>query len=376
VVTESFKLLIVAAARPNFMKVAPLIRAMDQHGLRYVLVHTGQHYDDEMSGIFFRDLGLPAPDYNLGVGSGSHAEQTAHTMLAFEPVCSRENPDAIVVVGDVNATLACALVGRKLNIPIAHVEAGLRSGDMSMPEEVNRIVTDAISDWLFATEEAALVNLSSEGRSSRAYLVGHTMIDNLLQQVVALDMVDRNKLVSEGIVKRLRRYAIVTVHRPSNVDSPEALRELMAILQAVRELLSVVFVMHPRTARNIARLQVELPVAIETVNPMGYREFLNLWRSACVVLTDSGGLQEETTALGVPCLTLRDTTERPVTVSQGTNTVVGRDKARIVAEVQAILAGSGKSARGPKIWDGKASERIVNLLRDQLGQIGVQPRAL
>jgi UDP-N-acetylglucosamine 2-epimerase (non-hydrolysing) len=364
---KTIKLMVVAAARPNFMKVAPLIRAIEQQSdVEYVLVHTGQHYDHAMSGVFFQDLGIPVPHYNLGVGSGSHSEQTARTMLAFEPVCLQESPHVVMVVGDVNATLACSLVARKLNISVAHVEAGLRSGDMTMPEEVNRIVVDSISDWLFATEESALLNLRSAGLLAKAHLVGHTMIDNLLHQVAVLNSQDRSELLSESIVNRLKRYGVVTVHRSSNVDSPEALKELIEIFQEVAKLLPVVFVMHPRTRKNLSRFQIEVPADIEIVAPLSYREFLNLWKNASVVLTDSGGLQEETTALGIPCLTLRDSTERPVTVSEGTNIVVGRNRLLVVSEVRSILSGGGKSGKRPDFWDGNASRRIISLLCSQL----------
>jgi UDP-N-acetylglucosamine 2-epimerase (non-hydrolysing) len=287
-------------------------------------------------------------------------------MLAFEPVCIQEKPDAVVVVGDVNATLACALVARKLNIPVAHVEAGLRSGDMTMPEEINRIMTDAISDWLFVTEESALSNLQFEGRLARAHLVGHTMIDNLLYEAALLDSQPKGGMMSEEIVHRLTDYAVVTLHRPSNVDDRVQLAKLMAALGEVAVLLPVVFVAHPRTAKNLTSFKVEIPAGVEMVPPLPYREFLNLWKSARVVLTDSGGLQEETTALGIPCLTLRDTTERPITVDEGTNIVVGQDLNRIVGEVGRVLAGKGKAGKRPAIWDGNASRRIVSLLCDQL----------
>ena len=364
---KHIKLVVVAAARPNFMKIAPLIRAISERsGVDYVLVHTGQHYDHAMSEVYFEELGIPSPHYNLGVGSGSHSEQTGRTMLAFEPGCIQEKPDAVVVVGDVNATLACALVARKLNIPVAHVEAGLRSGDMTMPEEVNRIVTDAISDWLFVTEESALANLKFEGRFEKAHLVGHTMIDNLLHEVALLDSQKKDGMMSEAIIRRLKNYAVVTLHRPSNVDDAVQLEKLTDVLREVAGILPVVFVAHPRTAKNLASFKIEIPPGVEMTPPLPYGEFLNLWRSARVVLTDSGGLQEETTALGIPCLTMRDSTERPITVDEGTNVVVGQDANRIVEEVRRILAGDGKSGKRPAIWDGQASRRIVDLLCNHL----------
>jgi len=355
----------VVGARPNFMKVAPIVREMERHPDRFaqVLAHTGQHYDEQMSSVFFGDLRLPSPDIYLGVGSGTHAEQTAKVMLAFEPVLHEERPDLVVVVGDVNSTLACALVAVKIGIPVAHIEAGLRSLDRAMPEEINRVLTDQIADLLFTTERAANENLLREGIDERRiYFVGNVMVDTLLwhrERALALDTLESYGLEPRG-------FAVLTLHRPANVDVPEILRGILDALAEVQELLPVVFPAHPRTMKRLHSSGLERRLAnmrgLRVTGPLGYLEFLNLMANARLVLTDSGGIQEETTVLGVPCLTLRENTERPVTVTEGTNTIVGRDPQRIVGGVQAVLSGQGKTGRVPELWDGHAATRIVEVL--------------
>jgi len=360
------KILHVVGARPNFMKIAPIMHAMacDPNRFAQILVHTGQHYDDEMSQVFFDDLGLPQPDVYLGVGSGSHAEQTAKVMLAFEPVLKEQKPDLVLVVGDVNSTLACALVCAKMDVPVAHVEAGLRSFDRTMPEEINRVLTDQIADLLFTTERDADENLRREGvTEEKIHFVGNVMIDTLLrhkERALALDVLGEYGLQPQG-------YALLTLHRPSNVDVPEVLSGILDALAEIQARLPILFPAHPRTVRRVREFGFEARLAampyLRVTEPLGYLEFLNLMANARLVLTDSGGIQEETTILGVPCLTLRENTERPVTVTQGTNTVVGSDPQRIVAEALAILDGKGKAGRVPELWDGKAAERIVAILR-------------
>lgn len=369
------KIICVVGARPNFMKIAPVIGALRAapHIFDVKLVHTGQHYDQEMNSQFFSSLGIPEPDVNLEVGSGSHAVQTAEIMRRFEPVLDTEQPTAILVVGDVNSTIACALVAVKKNIRVIHVEAGLRSFDRAMPEEVNRVLTDQISDLLFITERSAEQNLLNEGISSaRIHFVGNVMIDTLhhnLSRAIPL----KQSLVNAGItglaLSGLRRYAVVTLHRPSNVDDKDKLASLLATLRAVSERIPLIFPLHPRTRANCARFGLENLLASEQVSilpPLGYLEMLGLMRDATVVLTDSGGIQEETTALGVPCLTLRHNTERPITVAEGTNTVVGQNHARILAAVEDVLASGGKRGKIPEFWDGKASNRIRAILSDAL----------
>jgi UDP-N-acetylglucosamine 2-epimerase (non-hydrolysing) len=306
----------VVAARPNFMKMAPVVLELARRGVDQFLVHTGQHYDANMSDVFFEELGMPRPDVHLGVGSGSHAAQTAAVLTAFEATCLDHRPDLVVVAGDVNSTLACALVAAKLGISVAHVEAGLRSFDRTMPEEVNRVLTDHISDLLFATEDDALTNLSREGIDpGRVHLVGNCMVDTLLRHVETA--VARRPWESLGLEPS--GYALATLHRPSNVDDESVLRGLVRALNAVSRRLPVVFPVHPRTADRLARLQVTLAPGVRIGRPMPYLEFLGLMARARCVLTDSGGIQEETTALGVPCMTLRENTERPITIHQGTN---------------------------------------------------------
>jgi UDP-N-acetylglucosamine 2-epimerase (non-hydrolysing) len=366
--TRSIRLLGVAAARPNFMKIAPLFRELRmRQGFEAMLVHTGQHYDPSMSDRFFEDLGISEPDVNLGVGSGPHGAQTAEVLRRIEPVLVDRNPDAVIVVGDVNSTLAAALAAVKLGIAVAHVEAGLRSFDRSMPEEINRLLTDAISRWLFTTEPSAHENLMREGVDpARIHFVGNVMIDTLL---VHLDRArDLDTLARFGVEPQ--GYAVLTLHRPSNVDDPGRLERLFAALEEVHEELPVIFPVHPRTAASIAEHLGGRGPRLVTTGPLGYLEFLGLLADARLVLTDSGGIQEETTVLGVPCLTLRDTTERPVTVSQGTNRIVGSDRRTILTEVQKILNGSPPGGSLPELWDGLAARRIVEVLERDLGGAG------
>ena len=338
------------------MKIKPVIDASEARGLDTSLVHTGQHYDEAMSDVFFADLGLRAPDFHLEVGSGTHAEQTARVMLAFEPLVARERPDIVVVVGDVNSTVACALVVSKSGTALAHVESGLRSGDWEMPEETNRVVTDRISDFLFAPSEDAVANLLAEGVSSdRIHLVGNVMIDTLLANLARAR--SRPTLTTLGVEPS--EYGLVTLHRPANVDSPAMLEQLLLALARVAAELPLVFPAHPRVASQLA---TRAPIdGLRVVEPMGYLDFVALESRARVVLTDSGGVQEETTALGIPCLTLRENTERPITVEMGTNRVVGRDPARIADGVAAALDGRIRGVV-PPLWDGRAAERIVDAL--------------
>lgn len=351
------------------MKVAPIVRALEKKAslFTYRIIHTGQHFDREMSDVFFEELGIPNPDYHLEGGGGSHAEQTARIMIAFEKVCMAAPPDCVVVVGDVNSTLACSVVAKKLHIPVAHVEAGLRSGDRNMPEEINRLVTDSISDWFFCTEPAGVQNLLKEGKSPESvFHVGHVMVDNLLYQRDRLNQADTNGFQSQALKERFRRYGVVTLHRPSNVDDPLVLFGIVDSLNKIAEDIPLVFPVHPRTRSNLEKFKIAHGERIHLTGPLSYMDFLNLWKDAVLVLTDSGGLQEETTAFGVPCLTLRHNTERPITVDEGTNTLVGVDPEIILREAQSILSGSGKKGRRPSLWDGHSAERIVTHLSEQL----------
>lgn len=360
---------LVAGARPNFMKIAPLVRALQADGrLAWKLVHTGQHYDRDMSEVFFEELGIPPPHLRFQCGGGSHASQTARVMEAFESHLDVDRPDAVVVVGDVNSTMACAIVAKKARVPVAHVEAGLRSGDMAMPEEINRIVTDSISDWLFVTEPAAAANLACEGHpADRIFDVGHVMADNVIHAAERLASLDREALPNEALKQALAlRYGVVTLHRPSNVDDPEALARLVAVLNRLSEALPLVFPVHPRTAARLESAAIRIAPDLHLLPPQGYLPFLNLWKDATLVLTDSGGLQEETTALGVPCLTLRENTERPITVDEGSNTLAGTDPARIERLALEALAVGGKRGRRPVRWDGQAARRIVDILARSL----------
>ena len=360
------KVINVVGARPNFMKVAPIVAAMKRRAERFhpLVVHTGQHYDAAMSDSFFRDLELPEPDVHLGVGSASHAAQTAAVMERFEPVVLQEKPDWVLVVGDVNSTLACALVCVKLGIKVAHVEAGLRSRDRTMPEEINRLLTDQIADLLLTPSPDADENLRAEGiPPERIRFVGNVMIDSLLQNLErARASRIRTDLGVDGSA-----YGVLTLHRPSNVDRPETFGRILSALETITQTLPVIFPVHPRTRKTIAELGLNERVAamknLRLIDPLGYLDFLSLYSSARLVLTDSGGIQEETTVLGIPCLTLRENTERPITVELGTNVVVGTDTARIIAAATAAMNGSAKpTARQPPLWDGHASERILDAL--------------
>jgi UDP-N-acetylglucosamine 2-epimerase (non-hydrolysing) len=353
----------VAGARPNFMKVKPVMDALEERGARVTLVHTGQHYDAAMSQVFFTELGLRRPDHFLGAGSGTHAVQTSRVMTAFEPLLADLAPDVVVVTGDVNSTLACALVAAKARVPLAHVEAGLRSRDRSMPEEINRIVTDRVSDYLFAPSEDAADNLWAEGFGpAHVHLVGNVMVDTLLANA------DRAAAAAPAVLAGLGLepggYGLVTLHRPANVDDPAVLGALLSALAEVSRDCPLVLPAHPRVAGRLAG--VGLPATVRVIPPAGYLEFIALEASARLVLTDSGGVQEETTVLGVPCLTLRDNTERPVTVTEGTNQLVGRDPERIVKAARAVLDAPppvpGQARRCPGLWDGRAGQRIAAVL--------------
>ena len=354
---------LIAGARPNFMKIAPIVRALRADGrLDWKIVHTGQHYDRDMNEVFFEELGIPPPDVRLGAGGGSHAQQTAKIMLAYEELCTANKPDAVLVVGDVNSTLACSIVAKKLCIPVAHVEAGLRSGDRTMPEEINRLVTDAISDWFFVTEPSGSEHLRREGHLEHVYDVGHVMVDNVLFQAERLREIDTSALETDAYKRRHARYGVVTLHRPSNVDSEAALLRIASVLKAVSPDLPLVFPVHPRTRGNLEKFGIDLGPQVDLIGPQAYMSFLHLWKDAVVVLTDSGGLQEETTALGVPCVTIRENTERPITVDEGSNTLAGTDPDRVIALAREAIAGNGKRGRRPALWDGKSAERIVDIL--------------
>jgi UDP-N-acetylglucosamine 2-epimerase (non-hydrolysing) len=374
------KIILVAGARPNFMKIAPLMAAFGERPeITPVLVHTGQHYDSAMSDLFFRELGIPMPDVNLGVGSASHAVQTAEIMRAFEPVVVKEKPDAVLVVGDVNSTIACGLVAVKLGIRLIHVEAGLRSFDRTMPEEINRILTDAISDLLFCSERSGVENLRREGISEeKIFMVGNVMIDTLLRN---REKAEGSPILTDLDLNGGRPYAVVTLHRPSNVDDPVVLGRIMTALTDIAREMPVIFPVHPRT-----RVQLENgckvlpfpnwakgcapPSSLKLIDPLGYLDFLKLMAHARVVLTDSGGIQEETTILGTPCLTIRENTERPVTVEMGTNRLVGSDPERILAAYRELQKGriKGPGAISPPLWDGGAARRIAEIVLGRLGE--------
>jgi len=360
------KILLVGGARPNFMKIAPLVRQLKgRRDFEYKIVHTGQHYDEEMSQIFFDELEIPAPDFHLNAGSASHAEQTAKIMVAFERVCADERPDVVVVVGDVNSTLACSITAKKMGIKIAHVEAGLRSGDWAMPEEINRVVTDSISDYLFVTEKSGRANLLKEGkRPERIFFVGHVMVDNLLHMKRRLD---DDEMVRSGVSALKDRlgvggYAFLTLHRPANVDAPATFSGIVTALNEISRDLPIVFPVHPRTRNKLDYNGLHFSDSVFLLAPLGFRESLYLWKDAALVLTDSGGLQEETTALGIPCFTIRENTERPVTIEEGTNTLVGVRPEGILAAYRNFRDGRMKKGRVPALWDGRAAERILDIL--------------
>lgn len=377
------RILSVVGARPNFMKIAPLCWALRHWtAFEHILVHTGQHYDQQMSRSFFRDLDLPVPDINLEVGSGSHAWQTAEVMRRLEPVLLDKVPDVLIVVGDVNSTLAAALTAAKLHIPIAHVEAGLRSFDREMPEEINRQLTDVLSHFLFVTEESGVRNLRQEGADpSRVFLVGNVMIDCLLRyrQVTARSSI-RQTLGLQASEGASRPFALLTLHRPSNVDNMDTLGGILRAIQKIATEMPVLFPVHPRTRSRIEALGCVGVSAggagahgLRLLQPLGYLDFLSLMENARLVLTDSGGVQEETTALRVPCLTLRENTERPATVEQGTNQIVGTDPDRIVKAATAVLRSETRARRCPPLWDGHAAERIVKVLAAHLGVPATEP---
>jgi len=373
-------LFLVAGARPNFMKIAPIVRALKAQSdpqitqiprIEYKIVHTGQHYDYEMSQAFFDDLEIPKPDFFLEAGSGSHAGQTAKIMVAFEEVCSNETPDLVIVVGDVNSTLACSVVAKKLLIEVAHVEAGLRSFDLTMPEEINRIVTDSISDYFFVTEKSAIENLLKEGKpKERIHFVGNVMIDNLLYQLKRLENDKISNSHTYDLKRKLNQYIFLTLHRPSNVDSRETLMGITDALNEISIEIPILFPVHPRTKKMLNAFDIKLNTNVKLLEPLGFRESLFLWKDAIMVMTDSGGLQEETTALGMPCITLRDNTERPITIEVGTNTVVGNKKENIIKCFRKIMKNGKTEGAIPPKWDGRAAERIVDiLLRRVQGQL-------
>jgi UDP-N-acetylglucosamine 2-epimerase (non-hydrolysing) len=366
--TRPLTILSVVGARPNFMKVAPIVTELRKSPTLFTstVVHTGQHYDEKLSKIFFDDLGMPSPDVNLNIGSASHAQQTAAIMAAFEPVLTGRQADLVIVVGDVNSTIACALVAAKLGVPIAHVEAGLRSFDRTMPEEINRVLTDQISDLLFTTEPSAADNLRAEGISDdKIFFVGNVMIDTLLAHRERA----RAMHVPETMHLERREYGVLTLHRPSNVDDADTFERLVGALICIAAEIPIVFPVHPRTQKRLAASPSAARL-IETgrlrlLDPLGYLEFIGLMDGARIILTDSGGVQEETTVLGIPCLTLRENTERPITVTHGTNRIVGTDPASIVAGWEQIKSGT-VTPRTPPMWDGSTAQRIVEVIRTRL----------
>jgi UDP-N-acetylglucosamine 2-epimerase (non-hydrolysing) len=363
------KVINVVGARPNLMKIAPIVEAMNlQPTFEQVLVHTGQHYDAKMSQIFFDDLGIPEPDIYLNVGSGTHAEQTARVMVSFEKVLLEKLPNVVVVVGDVNSTMACAITAAKLRIPVAHVEAGLRSFDREMPEEINRIVTDNLSDLLFTTSSDANENLRKEGISEdKIFFVGNVMIDTLKKHQKSACLLQTAKIF--GLEPG--QYALLTLHRPSNVDDPSDLSGIMRAILKIADRIPILFPAHPRTIKRLVEFGLKSMVdnnsGLILTKPLGYLQFLDLMMNARMVLTDSGGIQEETTILNVPCLTIRENTERPVTITEGTNVLAGTDPDRIVSLAESILNGTGKKGNIPELWDGKAAGRIVEILSQKLG---------
>ena len=358
------KIISVVGTRPNFIKIAPLVKEMAKHSeIKQILVHTGQHYDKKMSQLFFDELEIPKPDINLGVGSASDIMQTASIILKFEKFLLKEKPDLVIVVGDVNSTLAAALAAAKCKVKVAHVESGLRSFDRTMSEELNRILTDHISDFLFTTEESANKNLINEGiDKNKIFFVGNVMIDSLLSH---REKAKKSKILSELNIKR-NEYVVLTLHRPSNVDNKKSLEHVIGILDNIQQKIKIVFPVHPRTLKNINKFKLDQKLKnqknLVITEPLGYLDFLNLMSNSIFVLTDSGGIQEETTVLGVPCITLRNSTERPVTVEQGTNVLVSTDKSKIVQSAYKLVKGHNPKGRIPKLWDGKAAQRIVKVL--------------
>jgi UDP-N-acetylglucosamine 2-epimerase (non-hydrolysing) len=359
------KVILVAGARPNFMKVAPVLAEMNRHPSHFepILLHTGQHYDYEMSKVFFEDLDLPAPHYSLGVGSGTHAEQTARIMIEFEKVLVKEKPNWVVVFGDVNSTLACSLTAKKLFIPVAHVEAGLRSFDMTMPEEINRKLTDVVSDLLFTPSIDGSENLIREGiTGDRIHFVGNIMIDSLVSIQSKIDPSFENRTLEKYRLRR-KQFVLVTLHRPSNVDDHDSLWKIMASLKRLSQEIPILFPVHPRTKKNINEFEVgtRSDDMLNLVEPLGYKEFITLEKDSALVLTDSGGIQEETTFFRVPCLTLRPNTERPITLRQGTNELVSLEN--VEARMGSILSGERKHGAVPELWDGKTAQRIGSVIK-------------
>jgi UDP-N-acetylglucosamine 2-epimerase (non-hydrolysing) len=361
------KIISVVGARPNFMKIAPIHRAFQKYSdqVEHLICHTGQHYDAKMSKIFFEELELPKPDFYLGVGSGSHAEQTANVMIKFEEILLQEKPDLIIVVGDVNSTIACSLTASKLHIKIVHVEAGLRSGDRQMPEEVNRVLTDAISDLLFVTEKSGIENLKREGvDNGKVFFTGNVMIDSLVYFKPKVQNSDIHKKYS----LQKNNYVLVTLHRPSNVDSVEQLTKLIDLLNSLAEIRKVLFPIHPRTKNNLEKFSLleKIHSNLILTEPIGYLDFLALTSNAELILTDSGGIQEESTFLGVQCITLRTSTERPITVELGTNQLLGTDLEKAKTAALNVLNGQLKAGTIPELWDGKAAERIAKVIIDKI----------
>lgn len=396
--SKVLNLCLVAGARPNFMKIAPLVRAIKRHNARrkenqakidFLLVHTGQHYDYEMSSIFFKELEIPKPDVFLNVGSGNHGEQTGKVMIAFEKVLLEKKSDVVVVVGDVNSTIACSVTAKKLNIKVAHVEAGLRSFDITMPEEINRIVTDSISDYLFVSEKSGIRNLKKEGKDKKKiFFVGNIMIDTLFYGLKKLKDAKRKAQPFDTLRVTSKtqsaipsaksamlhalcpmpvadRYAVVTLHRPSNVDDKDKLKDILSALKEISRDMTIYFPMHPRTEKNINKFGLKNLLKssnIKVISPMSYLDFLGLWKDAVLVFTDSGGIQEETTVLGIPCFTIRENTERPITVKRGTNILVGTTREGILRAYKQFKKGVRKNGKVPSLWDGKTAERIVKVL--------------
>ena len=357
---------IIGGARPNFMKIAPLINEFKRQKIRFKFIHTGQHYDFNMSKIFLDNLGIPKPDYFLNAGSGTHASQTAKIMVEFEKVILKEKPRLVIVVGDVNSTIACALVAKKISIEVAHIEAGLRSFDLKMPEEINRRLTDQISDYLFITERSALLNLKNEGiDSSKIFFVGNVMIDNLINNLEKAR--NTNYFKELGLING--SYGLVTIHRPSNVDNKRDLENVIKILDYIQSKIKVIFPIHPRTQKCLRKFKLEEEMNkpnIIITEPLGYLEFLNLIINSKFILTDSGGIQEEASYLNIPILTLRNNTERPVTIEEGTNTLLGNDILKLKKHLDKILSDTYKKGKSIEMWDGKASQRITNIIIDKI----------
>ena len=354
---------LIAGARPNFMKIAPIIKELERENIHYELIHTGQHYDEEMSGVFFDDLGIPEPDHYLGIGSASHAVQTAKIMMEYEKIIIERKPDLVIVVGDVNSTIACALVAKKLFIDVAHVEAGLRSFDRRMPEEINRVLTDQISDLLFTTEKSAKANLKKEGiDENKIFFVGNIMIDTLVENIEKAKKL--NPLKKFNLEKE--NYAVITLHRPSNVDRLEDLKKMIRIIRYIQDKINLFFPIHPRTEKNLKKFNLYDTLKTENIaltEPVGYLEFLNLMMNSKFILTDSGGIQEEASFLQIPVLTLRENTERPITIEQGTNVLVGKNFSKIKEKVEEIINGKFKQGTQIRLWDGKTSKRIVDIIK-------------